>query len=226
MAKPQAWSHSALDTFVNCPRQFHARYVAKIIPYQPTVEMAEGNRVHKAFELRVAEGKELPFDLKQFEPTLAKLVDRPGEVYAERKIAFNTKAQPCNWQATGIWYRGVIDYTNIQPDESWAEIIDYKTGKPHNKFKQLISNSLWIFAQYPEVEKVKVSYYWTKTDNYTSQEYLRTQIPALWGQLLPDLRQYKEAFQTDIWQPRQSGLCRGWCPVRDCEFWKEKPTSR
>jgi hypothetical protein len=41
---------------------------------------------------------------------------------------------------------------------------------------------------------------------------------------VPDLKQYATAFKTDVWQPRQSGLCNGWCPVTECEFWKPKRT--
>ena len=34
--------------------------------------------------------------------------------------------------------------------------------------------------------------------------------------------QYAQAFKTDTWQPRPSGLCNGWCPVKTCEFWQPK----
>jgi hypothetical protein len=35
----------------------------------------------------------------------------------------------------------------------------------------------------------------------------------IWPMLLPDLKQMVEAYQTDIWQPRQSGLCKRHCAV-------------
>jgi hypothetical protein len=50
----------------------------------------------------------------------------------------------------------------------------------------------------------------------------RDQIGAVWGEFLPNLKQYAQAFKEDIWQPRQSGLCGGYCPVTDCEFWRPK----
>ena len=51
---------------------------------------------------------------------------------------------------------------------------------------------------------------------------IRDQIDQLWAPFIGDLKQYMQAFREDIWQPRQSGLCNGWCPVTDCEFWKPK----
>jgi hypothetical protein len=36
--------------------------------------------------------------------------------------------------------------------------------------------------------------------------------------LVPDLKQMVEAYKTDTWQARQSGLCKRHCAVVDCEF--------
>lgn len=224
MAKIQPWTHSKLDDFINCPRAFHQKSVLKRFPFQSTKETEYGNRVHKDFELRIAEGKKLPFDLKHHEPYMQALEDMPGEVYAEREIALDKKGKPCSWFHADVWHRGKIDYTNI--NDTCAKIVDYKTGKKREKFKQLIANSIWVFIQYPEVEKVDVCFYWTQDQSESKATYLRSQIPALWNQLIPDLKQYRDAFKTDTWQPRQSGLCRGWCPVNDCEFWSEKPPGR
>jgi hypothetical protein len=47
-------------------------------------------------------------------------------------------------------------------------------------------------------------------------------MDALWSKFVPDLRQYMEAFKTETWQARPSGLCNGWCPVTECEHWKPK----
>lgn len=218
--RPLPWSHSALGDFKNCPRSFHQKRVLKRFPPDDSEQIRWGNYVHKAFELRIAEQKPLPVDLKNFEPYMAKLEKRPGETYAERKIAFDKMAKPCSFFYPAVWYRGVIDFTNVHKDH--ALIVDYKTGKPHEKFDQLISNALHTFALYPEVETCEVRYFWTKTQSETKRNYTRDQIAEMWGRLIPDLRQYRDAFHSDTWQPRPSGLCNGWCPVTDCEFWKPK----
>lgn len=220
--KPLAWSHSALDDFVNCPRAYFEKRVAKSVVEEPSEQILWGNEVHKAFELYVAEGKELPGTLTMHKEFIDGLEALPGESWAERKIAMSKELKPCGFFDKNVWFRGVIDYTKVHKDR--ALIVDYKTGKPHTKFKQLKLNALWIFAEYPEVSHVAVSYYWTKTKSTTDETYTRDQVPDLWRAFLPDLKQYREAFHTDVWQPRQSGLCNGWCPVRDCEFWKPRRT--
>lgn len=220
MTTPLPWSHTSLDDFVNCPRAFYEKRVAKSVKEEETEQLIWGNKVHKAFELRIKDGTPLPDILAQHENFLAGLANGQGENFTERKIALNRKGQPCGFFDKDVWFRGVIDYHNIF--FSVADVVDYKTGKPHTKFKQLELFALWIFAQYPDVHAVRVGYYWTGDQKYTSQMLRRDQIKDIWAKFLPDLRQYAQAFKEDIWQPRQSGLCNGWCPVTGCEFWKPK----
>ena len=66
----------------------------------------------------------------------------------------------------------------------------------------------------PKIEKVVIFIFWN--------QIVHKFIKGIWKKFIPDLRQYAEAFKTDTWQPRQSGLCNGWCPVKECEFWKQK----
>jgi hypothetical protein len=81
---------------------------------------------------------------------------------------------------------------------------------------------------HPQVNLVNAQYYWTQSASTTKKVWSRSEVPALWGYFMPNLKQYVEAYQTDIWQPRQSGLCGGYCPLTECEFWhpKKERTSR
>lgn len=222
MAKPKPWSHTALDAFVNCPFAYHQKYVLKNVVVTETPEMTWGKRVHKDLELRITEGKKLPLDLQEHEPFMAQLEGIGGVLNAEEKIALNTKLEPCGQWDADVFYRGVVDASVVTNDR--ALIIDYKTGKPHNKPQQLITFALWTFAKYHFVNKVMASYYWTKTKDDTTFKYTREQVPELWDTLVPNLKQYKEAFKTDVWQKRPSGLCNGWCDVdkKHCEHWRPK----
>jgi hypothetical protein len=217
---PLPWSFTSLDTFTNCPRQYHAKYVLKTIKEPATEAMLWGTAVHKHFEDRQAVNTPLPVDLKHHEPYMVQLEEKPGVAFTEQKIALGTDLKPCNFFYRTPWYRGVIDYTKVH--EESALIVDYKTGKPHQKFRQLMTFAIHTFAMYPDVKLVNAQFYWTQDRSVTKKVWGRADIAGMWKTLLPDLRQYKEAFATDTWQPRQSGLCNGWCPVTDCEFWKPK----
>lgn len=231
----QPWTHSKLDDFVNCPKAFFHKSVLKLYPYVEGPAQAKGNYVHKAFELYVDGGTPLPtkteyaddgkiisLNLIGHKPYLDRLINLPGEIYAEREIAIDKKGKPCNWFYPDVWHRGKIDFTNIYAVKRYARIVDYKTGKKREKFKQLIANAMWVFIMYPEVDTIDVCFYWTEDQSESKATYKREDIDKLWDQLIPDLIQYRDAFRTDLWQPRQSGLCAGWCPVEDCEFWKPK----
>lgn len=215
---PKPWSHSALEQFKTCPRQYHAERVEKSVPYFEGPEAAYGNDVHARFEERIRDGKPLRADLQAHEPYLSKLAALPGRIYVEREMALNRQLQPCGYWDADVWYRAKIDYLNICNGR--ARIVDYKTGKAHQKTLQLFEYILVVFLTFPEVQTAYAEYYWTKSLSITGTggSYPRERMNEVWPLLLPDLKQMAEAFRTDVWQPRQSGLCKRHCRVVDCEF--------
>lgn len=218
--KPRAWSHSALEDFVNCPKAFHAKRIAKTVQEEQSEQMIWGNKVHKAFELRIKDGTPLPDYLAEHEDYMQELLDMEGATFTERKVALSTSRQPCGYFDKDVWWRGILDYSNVFRDG--ALIVDYKTGKPHAKFRQLKQSAIHIFYEFSTVKFVTARYYWTKTKTETEETYTRDQIPEMWNELAPDLRQYVQAFRNNEWQARPSGLCNGWCPVTSCEHWAPK----
>lgn len=216
MTKPKPWSHSALEAFKNCPRQYHAVRVIKSVVETEGPQATWGKEVHKHFEDRLANGVVLPAALEMHEEFLARLEALPGQQFVEQQIALNTNGQPCEYFADDVWFRGVIDYLKIDGDH--ARVIDYKTGKQHQKLQQLFLFTLYVFAAYPQVQSVRAEFYWTQSRSLVGVTCTRENIDGLWAVFIPDLKQFAQAFREDIWQPRQSGLCRRHCPVTDCEF--------
>lgn len=217
--KPRPWSHSSLTDFVNCPRSYHRKRILRDVVEEESEALIWGSRVHKAFEDYIETGVELPPELVQHKDYLDGLASSPGAIRTERKIALGRDMQPCEFFGKDVWFRGVIDLSIVDGDS--ALLIDYKTGKPHSKFEQLQLFALFTFIENPSVETVTVRYYWTQTRRSTEQRYVRDEMGDLWKPFIPNLRQYVEAYKTDTWQPRPSGLC-GWCPVTDCEFWRPR----
>lgn len=214
--KPKPWSHSALEQFNNCPRAYHAHRVEKSVPYVEGPEAKYGNWVHQKFEDRLRHGVVLPAELHEHEPYLAKLEALPGVGEAEQQIALNLRGQPCGYWDADVWFRGKVDYLKVNGDK--ARVVDWKTGKQHQKLIQLYEYILWVFLRHPEVTAVRADYYWTKFKTLEGVTLGRERIPEIWAMLVPDLRQMAEAYRTDTWQPRQSGLCKRHCAVTACEF--------
>jgi len=218
--KPIPWSYTGLDRFVTCPRQFEAMNVLKTVKDVKGEQQLWGEYVHKKFEERQRDGWELPPELAEHEPYMHKLACLPGRHFTEQKVALSRNLTPCGFFDDNVWNRGVLDFVAIE--RHVAIIVDYKTGKVKPNLKQLALFALFIFHTYPQVTACYTRYYWTQTKQETEEEFLRGRIPEIWQKFLPDLKQYAEAFKLNIWQPRQSGLCHGWCPVTECEFWKPK----
>lgn len=217
---PLPWSPSSLDKFTTCPKQFHETVVLKKFKQAKTPEIIWGEKVHKDFELRQKENRPLPKELQVHEEYMRKLEEGPAIFYTEQKIALNTKLEPCNGFAVDVWFRGVVDF--FKEDGTRAKLIDYKTGKPHTKFRQLDIYAWYIFLTHKTITNIDAAYYWTKYQQETTKKYYRVELPQIWNSLKPEIVAYRNAFKTETWQPKPSGLCNGWCPVTNCEFWRPK----
>lgn len=230
MARPNAWSHTALDTFENCPRQYHETKVLKRWPFEPTKEMLWGREVHKAFEDYLVQGTPLRADLQQHEEFLARYKGLPGDLAGEERIALSiepgagglSRLKPCAYfsKTEQVWYRGQVDAR--KRTATTAYILDHKTGKVKNDYTQLKGFAMWEFIVRPEIQEVRAEYYWTQTKTASGEVYTRDQLPELAEHFRPKLARFGDAFLTDTWVPKQSGLCHGWCPVTDCEYWQPK----
>lgn len=108
------------------------------------------------------------------------------------------------------------------PDNTYLcterRLVTHNTGKRNPKWTQLYLNAIWAFNAYPTISHVEMNFYWTQVQATDTQRMSRDEWKRVWStKIEPDLKQYVQAFQEDIWQPRRSGLCRAHCPVLDCE---------
>lgn len=216
---PLPWSHSSLEKFVSCPKQFYHIKVVKDVKDSKGEAAIWGDRVHKAFETYLRSGGETPLaeEFKQYQDYLDRLLLGAGKLYVEQQFALDSKLRPCDWDSA--WVRGIADVLHVHGHT--ARALDHKTGKTKPDSRQLVLMALLVFYHFPEVLRCKTGFMWLKTGENTIRTYKREEIPDMWGKFLADLQQYKQAFNTDTWQARQSGLCNGWCPVEKCEHWKQ-----
>jgi CRISPR/Cas system-associated exonuclease Cas4 (RecB family) len=214
------WSFSALKEYVNCPKQYQELKVLKRYEKKATEQMLYGTVVHKACEDYVAEGKPLEKNYQRFKPVLDSLVAIPGTKYPEYEMALTADKQPCAFRDDGRWVRGIVDLLIVDGD--YAFIVDYKTGS--NRYpdpKQLKLMALMTFAHFPEVNKIKAGLLFVMHESFMDEEYTRDQIPKLWSYFESDLERLNYSYENDTWQANPTPLC-GWCPVKSCEFHKER----
>lgn len=214
------WSFSGLKDFINCPRQYNEVKVLKRHTKKVTEQMLYGTEVHKALEDYVRDGTPLAKNYERFKPSLDALLDIKGTRYPEHKMALTNEFTPCGFDADEYWVRGIVDLLIVDGPEAY--IVDYKTGSArYPDTKQLKLMALFTFSHFPEVQSVKAGLLFVVYDVFITEEYTREQIAELVSCFTPDLQRLTAAMQHNVWNPKPSGLC-GWCPVKDCEFHKER----
>lgn len=217
MALPNAWTFSGLEKFETCPRQFYHTKVKRDIKEPPTEAIKWGEAVHTALEERVRDGKVLPEGMTQWEGLAAKLAELPGDKLCEYKMSVDENFEPCDWWES--WSRGIADLIIVH--ESRAINLDYKTGK-RKPTEQLELYAAYTFACFPQVKEVETGFVWLKDKRIDKEKFTRADIPKIWQGFLPRVIKLEDAYERDKWPCKPSGLCNGWCPVRTCEYWKDK----
>lgn len=214
MSRPLPWSYSALSKFTTCPHQFYEVRILNNFKDEPGEAALWGTYVHKCIEDAVETGVAIPENTKKYAPQVwAAIGGGLKNVRAEVKLAINTHMEPCEW--ADRWCGSISDILKIEGDTAW--VIDWKCGGKIKPTTQLKLNALMVFYNYPEVNTCHTSFEWLQFDQRNTDTHTRDQIPELWKSFESDLRQYAQAFRTDVWQKRPSGLCKNYCPVTTCE---------
>lgn len=228
--KPEPWSHSRVTTHDNCAFQYHETVVTKRIVEEKGDSQNWGLDVHKQFEWALTRpGFELREDLKIHQPMIDRLTAE-GEadgcfLVAEQKVALSNKPWGvCEYfdKTKPVWWRGVIDTQAVNRTECRARIVDFKTGKKKEDWCQLAENAVWMFTNYPWLNLINAQFYWTQDQSFSKRVWGRSELDTLINMFAPKVAAYAQSYKTDTWVKKQSGLCKGWCPVKDCQFWEEK----
>lgn len=219
MARPFAWSYSALNAFETCPRQYHEMRVLKRWPDPPGEAQQFGTLVHSYLEDRFKKGKDLPVFLKHIEPIVSKLETTKGEVQSEYKLALNPQFKPVEFFAKDAWVRAVGDVIKIHEDRSLQ--LDWKTGKRRDGDDQLKLQAAVSFATFSQLQTISVVYAWIKDKSTTVRTFKREDVPKIWQEFLPRVKRMEIARETGEYPPKPSGLCRQWCKVQTCEFFEK-----
>jgi hypothetical protein len=208
---------------------YAAQYVYKTVQTTTTPEMAYGTLVHRQFEDYVKKATPLPRDLQKHKQYIDTQLAPPAKphtgyrVETERKVGLSRAMEPVGFFDKGVWYRGIIDASRYHVANDGvvsAKLLDYKTGKVRDDKRQLKLSALYCFAE--GVQVVDTRYYWAQTMTETRAVYTIDQQASLWNEFVPDLHNYAQAYKTEVWTAKPSGLCNGWCPVTDCQFWRPK----
>ena len=215
MTKKIAWSYSGLTAFEQCPRQYYHYRIAKDFKDVGSDMSNYGTEAHKHFENRLLKSKKLPLDLQHHEKNLAKLASASGDKYPEQKLAITADFEPTGWFDSDVWCRAIVDFMVI--NGTHAVIFDHKFGKLKEGFDQIELCCAMIACYMPDLETFTGAYYWAKEKKITRENLTREDLPGIWNNFMPRVKQMQKMIVTDNFPARPSGLCRRYCHVKSCE---------
>lgn len=216
MGKEFAWSFSKLKNFETCPLRHEQVDLKKTFTEKqdPDGPLAWGNRVHTSMADALGKNVPLPAEMVDYQKWIDRVRAGPGQLLIEQKYAITREFKPTQYFAPNVWYRGIGDVVRI--DEPVALILDWKTGKIKVDSVQLILMAQCIFSHFPSVQKVRSEFVWLAEDCSTPEHYTRQGVAAEWPGLLTRVEALEHAYNTKIYLPTPSRLCRQYCPVTTC----------
>lgn len=164
------YSYSRIAVYQQCPRKFKYSYIDKIkVPFVYNEALVKGGAVHSVLE-HFPNQSDHKHAKKYFHvaeeflksPIGWELINKPAA--KELDIALNKSLEPCGYKDKDALFRGSVDRIVVDSDMFW--LIDWKTGKlreqRYQSYDQLMFYAIWVFIKYPQINKVKISYYYVE----------------------------------------------------------------
>jgi hypothetical protein len=218
-------SYSSITEFEKCARKFHRKRVLKDVEDPPGPEAQYGTDFHAAAEFYVRDDTPMPGRFQSMEPIVRSLKNLPGDKFCELKLGVKRLGED-TWAPAGFFdddveWRGIIDLAVINANN--GRLVDYKTGKNANyaDIRQLDLLAGMMFVIFPELETIKAALLYTVAGNLIPKEYHWENMNDYLTVFDPVVARLAAAHANDVWNPSPSPLC-GWCPVKDCEHWKDR----
>lgn len=217
-------SHSSLNVFETCPRQYEAKYITKEVKYVQSAAAAWGDEVHKALEsFLVSQATvSLPTNMAQYqkwgEVILRRADSIGGRVLAEVSMGITKDGQGVDYWDKRAFFRGKGDVLILAPEKKCAENYDWKTGKIKNDTMQLKGYNLLTLATHQEIDVVRAGFVWLPDNKLSPPEVATREQFGEQLRLITDRwARLRTAYMRGVFPPRPNGLCRKYCDVTSCE---------
>lgn len=218
--KPFSWSYTALKNFETCQRRHDLVDKKKRYTEDESEQLRWGNAFHNAMGKAIGQGTPLPNTMQHYQSYVdtAKRYAQQAPVATELKLAFTRGFTPCAFFDNAAWFRGVIDV--LFRGKRAAVMWDWKTGKIVEDAVQLALFAQMLFCHFEELEEITTSYIWIGNDCLTTEKFTRPDMTSLWLNLMPRVKAMEEAYYSQKYDPNPSGICKKYCPVKECEYYQ------
>ena len=224
-----ALSWSRWNDFMDCPRKFHLKYIAKSFQkVQQNFHLLKGANLHKQLEKYVDEknaGTLSPTEC--FRPEVVDtipLVDRLMSMYSvthsETQLGMTADWKQTDWFASDVAWRAIMDFICVNPTE--ALIVDWKSGKKYDytadKGQLHLSGLMGMEAL--KLDRITVSYVFIEHKHSSPIELTREKdLPALKAHFDSA---YDQVNSEKEFKPKVNEYCK-YCPATkaQCPFSKK-----
>lgn len=216
-------SHSSIEMYTNCPKNYHHTYILKDIPKVELESSKWGKRVHDQIMEVVKRSARFGFkpeyitgDIEPYRKWIEIVCSLPGRFHVEEKFGIDADCNPSPFFEPKTVFRLAADIVVVDDDNKFIWIADWKTGKRKEGFTQLDRYAMVIAAYYPGYQ-IAGTFIWLKDGSKSTKFYHAEEIVAI---LQEEAALRERVTQATQFPPKPSPLC-GWCSVNyagKCEF--------
>lgn len=237
------YSFSKIQVYKQCPNKFNLSYIQKIKYYNESLALEKGSFLHQQIEdyfndeitlfnfklhntSQIQELNTLSSGIIESSKikTITKYKNNPRfKIYIEDSLGFelqNKQLKVINYKKSSVMFKGFIDFYMLDSKTNTGIIIDWKSGKvPQKQYTnntQLKLYGLYIFLKYPNINNIKIQFYYLEHDFTKEWILTRNCSNDIQDKLLNDINE----IETDVtFNKKYSPLCR-YCDYfqRECEF--------
>jgi hypothetical protein len=213
------WSFSSLKTFQQCPRKYYHTKVVRDIVEPDTQATLYGKTAHTVAEEYIRDDVPIPPQFAYMQATLDVLKAIPGDKLCEVRLGLTRNLESCDFDAPNVWWHGIADLVVINPTQTMAYSVDYKTSKSarYADVKQLDLVACGLFAKFPTLQKVKSALLFTVIKEFVRADHYVEMLPKYMQKPAEDVARIDAAKENGVWNPVQGPLCK-FCAVKDCEY--------
>lgn len=209
------WSHTGLDSFETCPREFWHKYIARDLPKEKKSDaQLKGIAIHEAFDVHLRAGVPLPPAMAKHQGLLdgAKRAAEGRTMETEKKLGITSAATPTGFFDKDVWGRGAIDCV-IHADNV-GFIFDWKTGKEREDDTEIRRHALLLKCAYPGLTKVIGAHAWLQT-NKMGKVHDLSNFAQTYNEIKTTMKTIEMMDPSKEWPARESWKC-GFCSVKTC----------
>jgi hypothetical protein len=219
--KPFSWSFSRMNDFDGdggCPARYAGTSFYCTVPYHESPEARWGNRVHKAAEYML---KNKPVEdeeaLKPVEEYCTVMIRSGNVIEAETQLALSRNLTPVSWFSSAAWLRIQIDVIMTKLN-GVCSLYDWKTGRSLKTIDdQLRLAAAALALVRPKYQRYEGRYIWTQHKKVVPIAPIdKSDCRGIWEEMTARAHRMEEAWRTENFPPRPSGLCP-WCKLEGCK---------